>query len=106
MAFKTRARKIAKWGSVPMGIALSGALVLGFSHSAYTAQTTNAANTWSTGTVGLDNNLTLPMFDYTKNPANKGVKDPLLVPGQSISNTITVNYTGSVAASVRIYETL
>jgi hypothetical protein len=106
MAARNRIKTIAKWAAIPVGIALSGALVLGFSNSAYTAQSSNAGNTWSTGSVGLTKNLTLPMFDYTANPANKAVKDPLLVPNQSVSNTITVNYTGNVAADVRIYSAL
>jgi hypothetical protein len=106
METRKRIRTTAKWAAVPAGIVLSGALVLGFSNSAYNAQTSNSGNTWSTGSVGITNNLSLPMFDYTANPANKGTKDPLLVPGQSVTNTITVNYTGNVAADVRIYSTL
>jgi hypothetical protein len=99
-------QKIARWAAIPVGVLVSGVLVLGFSNAAFTAKTQDGNNTWSTGTVNLTNNLTLPMFNYSSAPANKGSADPLMYPGKSLSNTITVNYSGTAPADVRIYSTL
>lgn len=101
-----RIKKIAKWAALPIGLIVSGALVLGFSNAAFTAQTSNSGNNWSTGTVGLNNNLTKAMFDATAAPANKGVADPLMYPGKTLTNTIQVNYSGTAPADVHLYATL
>jgi len=102
VAGKNRVRTIAKWAILPVGVVLSGIMVLGFSNSAFTATTTNANNSWSTGTVNINNNLAAPMFSYSAN-TYKGAKDALLIPNQAITSQITITYTGNVKSDIRIY---
>jgi hypothetical protein len=102
---KQRVKRAAKWSAVPLGLAASGVLVLGYSNAAFTAQTSNAGNNWSTGTVSLTNNLTKPMFDYTATPANKSNPDKALAPGDSLSNTIKVDYSSGNAATIKVFAT-
>jgi hypothetical protein len=100
-----RIKKIIAWAAIPIGLLASGLLVLGFSNAAFTAQTSNANNSWSTGTVSLNNTLTLPMFNYQTN-TSKGSVDPLMYPNKSLSNTIKVNYVGTNPVDVHLYANL
>jgi hypothetical protein len=46
------------------------------------------------------------MFDSTATPAGKASPDKALAPGDSLSNTIKVDYTSGNAANVKLYATL
>jgi len=100
---KNRIRAVTKWAAVPVGLVLSGVLVLGFSHSAFTASTTNANNSWSTGSLDIGTNLTQTMFSHSAN-TYKNDRDQLMVPGKVITSGVTVTYTGNVKGDVRVYS--
>ncbi len=72
------------------------AVVVSSSTAAFTASTSNAGNSLSTGTVDLvDNDLGAVMFTASD-----------LVPGQSVTDCIVVTYQGTVAdpAGVKVYS--
>jgi hypothetical protein len=78
------------------GIAASGTMVWTASTAAFTGSTVNPGNSWTTGTVTLtDDDSNAAMFAVTG-----------LVPGAAaVAKCIRVNYTGNVAAAVRLYRT-
>lgn len=81
-------------GAVLVGLVASGALVWRGTSAAFTAQTSNAANAWTTGSVALtDDDGAAAMFTATG-----------LLPGDQGENCITVDYDGSVATSVKLYR--
>jgi hypothetical protein len=64
--------------------------------AAFTSTTANAANSWSAGTVALtDDDTGTAMFAVTN-----------MAPGDSITRCITVSYSGSVDAAVRLYGSI
>lgn len=72
------------------------ALVVTSSIAAFTDTTTNAGNSFSTGTVALvDDDLDAAMFSVTG-----------LVPGQSVTDCLVVTYQGTVAdpSAVKLYS--
>jgi hypothetical protein len=79
-------------------ITLVSALVIGLvasgaTFSAFNAQTSNAGNTFNTGTVSIaDNDSGTAMFALT------GMR-----PGSPVSKCIQVTYTGTLAAAVKLY---
>src|SRR4051812_21089686 len=103
-----RARRVRLGGRLPgwlrrrqnglialVAVLVSGALVLSATNAAFTATTTNPGNAYAAGTVTLsDNDSGTAMF----NPAN-------LKPGDSYSSCITVAYTGTLPALVKLYGT-
>jgi hypothetical protein len=104
---KQRVRTVAKFSTVPLGLLASGALVLGYSNAAFTAQTSNAGNNWSTGSVDLKNNLTTPLFSHTGGNAAGATPDKALAPGDTLANRqIKIDYTGANAADIRLYANL
>jgi hypothetical protein len=82
-----------------IGVALLLAVVLIAVRSttaAFTATTANAANSWSAGTVALtDDDAGTAMFTVTG-----------LTPGDTNTRCITVSYSGSADAAVRLYGSI
>lgn len=88
-----RAYALARFAAVPVALLVSGGLVLQASNAAFSATTENAANNWRSGTVVLtDDDNGVAMFTESN-----------LRPGATGENCITVAYTGSLAASVKLY---
>jgi len=88
-------RKYAKFAAVPTGLLVAGLLVGQASSAAFTAQTSTGANTFASGTVTLTNDKSATsVFNVAG-----------MVPGSTGSNTVVVNYTGSVAAPVKMFAT-
>jgi hypothetical protein len=81
--------------AVATGVAASGTLVWSASNAAFTAQTANPSNTWTTAAIGLtDDDSSTAMFTLTN-----------LVPGATDYRCITVTYTGNAAVApvVKVY---
>ncbi|MBW4718119.1 M73 family metallopeptidase [Saccharothrix obliqua] len=72
-----RSKSIVRHGAAPLGLVLSGALVLGASHAAFTAQTSTGENSWSTGTITLTNDQDGAAAFQVRNmkPGETGTKD-------------------------------
>jgi len=86
------------FAAVPVGLLLAGALVWQSTSAAFTATTDNTGNTWQAGTVVLrDNDGGSAMFDSAAN-AN-------LRPGSTRPRCIRVDYTGNLAADIRLFVT-
>ncbi len=81
--------------TVAGGIAISSGAMWQASSAAFTAQTGNSANSWNAGTVALtDDDSNTAMFAATN-----------LRPGSTGEKCITVTYSGSLSASVKMYGT-
>ena len=79
--------------SILIGTVLSSLFVWKASEAAFSGTTSNAANSWTAGTVSLtDDDSSAAMFTATG-----------LVPSSSGSNCITVTYGGSVTSAVKLY---
>ncbi len=88
----TTRRRIAVPAAITSGLLLSGLLVWHTSYAAFTASTSNNANTFGAGSVSLtDNKNGTAMFTAAT-----------LKPGSTDSQCITVNYTGNVASTVKL----
>lgn len=84
--------------AVPVGLVLSTAVVWQSTAAAFTATTDNSGNTWQTGSVVLtDNDGGSALFS--------SALDSGLKPGSARSGCIRVDYTGSLAASIKLYVT-
>ncbi len=84
--------------AVPVGLLISTALVWQSTAAAFTATTDNSGNTWRAGSVVLsDSDGGSALFDSTA--------DGALQPGSTRSRCIRVDYTGSLAADIRLYVT-
>jgi hypothetical protein len=71
------------------------ALVWNASNATFNSATTNSGNSWSAGTVAVgDDDSSTAMFALTN-----------LIPGSTGSKCIVVTYSGTVAASVKLYRT-
>ena len=82
-----------RWAAVLVGFVASALLVWQASYAAFSATTSNAGNTWSSGTVSLaDDDSNSAMF------AAGG-----LAPGDTSTRCLQVQYTGSLAATVKLY---
>jgi hypothetical protein len=98
----SRTKNIAKWAAVPAGLLASGLLVLGYSNAAFTATTSNDDNSWKTGTISLtDNDLTKPLFSRSTSTV-AGAADAAIKPGQTLTRSIDITYTGDVPANVKL----
>src|SRR5437868_346027 len=95
MITATRAKKISKYAAVPVGLFASGFLVLQASHAAFTAQTNNPGNSWSTGNITLT--------DDAQGTALFNVDN--ISPGQDGDKDIKVTFNGSSDAKVKLYAT-
>jgi hypothetical protein len=89
----TRSRRITA-AVVPLGIVASGVLVWQSSYAAFTATTTNAGNTFSSGSVVLtdDHQPSTVLFNASA-----------LKPNSTASSCIKVTYNGTLAAAVKLY---
>jgi hypothetical protein len=82
--------------AVPVGLVLSATLTWNATYAAFSASTGNNGNVWQTGSVVLtdeDNGAAL----FTT------VSDGALKPGSTRSRCIRVDYTGDLAADIRMY---
>lgn len=80
---------------VPLGLIACGGMVWQASYAAFTADTSNAANSWQTGTVVLtDNDNRAALFNVT------GLKPSTT----TTSRCIEVAYSGSLSSDVRLYS--
>lgn len=73
---------------------------LGMVFAAFSATTSNAGNSLSTGSVAIEDNdggATAPMYTKTG--------DGNLAPGQTIEKCIQVTYRGSLGSAVKLYAT-
>ena len=94
-ATRSRIPAFARWSALPVGLIVSAALVWQASYAAFTAQTTNPTNNWTTGNVALtDDDSNTAMFNAT---ALKG--------NSTGSRCITVTYNGSLTAAVKLFGT-
>lgn len=92
---RRRRRGLGALVALPVALGLIGAsaVVWESSSAAFTATTSNAANSWAAGTVSLtDDDSATAMFSATG-----------LVPAATGSKCITVTYGGSAAAAVKFY---
>jgi hypothetical protein len=88
-----RSRKVLRWAALPVAIAASGFLVSQASYAAFSANTDNAANNWTSGTVALaDDDAGAAMFTATN-----------LKPGSTGSKCIVVTSSGSLPSVVKLY---
>jgi hypothetical protein len=86
-------RLLAVAGALMLGLLGSGVLVWQGSAAVFSSTTSNAANSWTLGSVTLaDDDTGAAMFSATG-----------LVPGSTGSNCISVSYTGTVATAVKLY---
>ena len=80
--------------TVAGGVAVSSGVMWQASSAAFTAQTGNSANGWNAGTVALsDDDSGTAMFTATN-----------LRPGSIGEKCITVTYSGSLSATVKMYS--
>ena len=80
---------------VPVALLASSAVVYQASNAAFTASTSNGANNWASGTVQLsDDDSNSVLVNLTN-----------LKPGDTQTKCLNVNYTGSLAAAVKLYTT-
>jgi hypothetical protein len=96
-----RARRAVLPLAVPVGLVASLALTWGSTHAAFSASTGNVGNSWQTGSVVLadsDSGSALFTTDSAVSP-----NDSALKPGSTRSRCIRIDYTGSLAADIRMY---
>jgi hypothetical protein len=91
--------------AVVSGSITSSAMIMTASYSAFTGATTNPSSAFSAGTVVLADDDTGSAMFTTSAPGANQTSGANLKPGQSVVNCIKVTYTGSVAATVRMYVT-
>lgn len=89
-----RGRRAELAVAVALGLGITGVLVADTSGAAFTAQTANAANTFSSGTVLLsDSGSGTRMFNVSG-----------LNGGQMVERCLNVTYTGSLVADIRLFS--
>lgn len=91
-----RARRGVLAVAVPVGLVASLALTWGSTYAAFSASTDNDGNSWQTGSVVLDDSASgTALFTSAENGA--------LTPGSARSRCIRIDYTGDLAADIRMY---
>lgn len=94
-AKSSRIPAAARWSALPIGLIVSAALVWQASYAAFTAQTTNPTNNWTTGSVTLsDDDTNTAMFNAS-----------LLKGGSTGEKCIVVTYGGNLTSSVKLFGT-
>ena len=93
MHVSLRAARIAAACATPIAVVAAGALVWQGSYAAFTGQTRNSGNDWSTGTVALT--------DDDQGSARFQVSN--MEPGDSDTKCLTVTANASVPGTVRAY---
>ena len=92
-ASRSSSRLLAVAGALLMGLLGSGMMVWHGSAAVFSSTTSNAANSWTLGSVTLaDDDTGSAMFSATG-----------LVPSSTGSNCIAVTYSGTVATTVKLY---
>lgn len=83
-------------GLIAAGVAIvgTGSGVMAASYSAFSATTSNAANSWNTGSVVLNNDASSAMFTGTNQQM-----------GATGTQCIKVTSTGNLATTVKLYST-
>jgi hypothetical protein len=95
MHLTARHSRIAAWAAVPLAVLASGAVVATASYAAFSAETDNAGNAWTTGKVALtDDDNGSALFAATD-----------LAPGSTGENCIDVTAETTVDSAVRMYLT-
>ena len=89
-----RSVRLARWLAVPVGMVVSSLLVWQASNAAFSDTTDNPGNNWASGRVDLadDDGGASAMFTVSN-----------LKPGDSAAKCITVTYSGSLDASVKLF---
>ena len=88
-----RLRRVVLILALPLSVLTAGALIWQSSYSAFTADTRNSGNSWSTGTVALaDDDAGAARFNVTT-----------LVPDQTDTQCIKVTATSTVPGTVKMY---
>jgi hypothetical protein len=88
----------AAFAVVPLALLATGALIYQASNAAFTASTATGANSWAAGNVFVTNSSAgSALFSVS------GLKPTLAT--AATSKCLTVNYTGNLAANVRLYLT-
>ena len=106
-------KSLAKWSAAPIGLAVSAVVVLGYSSAAFSDTQTNANSAFATHDNvalalkdGADTSVaTLPLFDSSAAHLNGRSADGVLLPGNTVTNDITVNYTGKNNANIKLAAT-
>jgi hypothetical protein len=86
-----------------LGLVGAGALTWATSYTAFYNATANPGNTWAAGTVSLTDDDVGSAIFTTGTPGTGQVRADNLRPGQTVVNCIRVTYTGSAAATVKLY---
>ncbi|KQR16786.1 hypothetical protein [Cellulomonas sp. Leaf334] len=86
-------RKTTQLAAIPVGLLVSGLLVTQASSAAFTAQTSTGASTFATSTVQLTNDH-VGAAVFTADD---------IVPGNTGTQTVAVDYTGTTPVDVRMY---
>jgi hypothetical protein len=82
--------------AVPVGLVMSLAVTWGSTHAAFSASTDNVGNSWQTGSVVLtDSDSEVALFT--------SASDGALKPGSTRSRCVRIDYTGDLAADIRMY---
>lgn len=88
-----RSVRLARWLAVPVGMVASSLLVWQASNAAFSDTTDNGANSWASGDVVLNDDDSGAVLFNASN----------LKPGDSVAKCITVTYSGSLNASVKLF---
>lgn len=78
--------------ALPAAILIGAAFVVGESAAAFTGQTTNPGNSWTSGTVALTDNHAAALFNASN-----------IVPGYTESHCITVSSSSTVQTALQFY---
>jgi hypothetical protein len=92
-------------GAVFAGLLVSSSAILAASYAAFSATTSNVGNNWSVGSVVLADDDTGSAMFTTGTVGTGQVGTAGLKPGQIVTNCVKVSYTGSLAATVKLYGT-
>jgi hypothetical protein len=88
-----KVRRLVTVGAGPVAVLLAGGMIWQGSYAAFSADTRNSGNSWSSGTVTLtDDDAGSSRFTVTD-----------LVPGQTETKCIKVTATSSLAGTVKLY---
>lgn len=91
-----RSRRAVLPVAVPVGLLMSLAVTWSTTHAAFSASTDNVGNSWQTGSVVLtDSDSGSALFT--------SAGDGALTPGSTRARCIRIDYTGDLAADIRMY---
>jgi hypothetical protein len=100
MASSTTRRRALRSVAPAAGLLLAGLLVWQGSNAAFTATTTSPGNTWTAGSVALENNAIDGVYRQVGQAAFSLTN---IKPGDTLSRCITVRSQGTVPANGRFY---